>query len=157
MYSVPLKEVYSWSPSFRFSLSPFALFSVVENFLVLEKAQNRVACHIGINFDIKYDLNDSNSFTFALGFSPDCFPCLKFSSLKYEVFKHLCFVWFFFFQRETALTSEICIADLPGCVCPKRYKSKLNCWVICVPKWELRGWKCTWVAFFHLVCPAVDD
>lgn len=37
-------------------LSPFAFFSVVENFLVLEKAQDRVACPIQMNFDIKYDM-----------------------------------------------------------------------------------------------------
>lgn len=49
-------------------LSPFAFFSVVENFLVLEKAQNRVACPIGMNFDIKYDINVTNSFILALDF-----------------------------------------------------------------------------------------
>lgn len=44
------------------------LFSVVENFLVLEKAQSRVVYLIGMNFDIKYYINDTNSFTFSLDF-----------------------------------------------------------------------------------------
>lgn len=69
-YSVPFKDVYLWPPSFLFSLSPFALVSFVENFLVLEKAQNRVVCPVGMNFNIKYDINDTNNFTFALDFFP---------------------------------------------------------------------------------------
>lgn len=73
MYSAPFKNVYLWPPSFLFSLSPFTLFSVVENFLVLEQAQNRIACPVGMNLDIKYDIKIQivlQKTTFALDFFP---------------------------------------------------------------------------------------